>query len=584
MSVEELIDNATDEELDAIIAKVHMLTDYPTYAESVLKIQTIQAKIIPFTLNSPQRLFHKIIEEYIAPNRLVRVVTLKARRMGISTYLSGRYYRGTSCNNNKYAIQITHEPDATDFLFKMVKRFHNLSPPDFKPETLYNNARLMEFNNKAGTGLNSAFRVATAGKDDVGSGQLLHYVHLSEVAKYQKTQTEELLTSILQCVPDEVGTEFFMESTAKGIGGEFYSRFWGARYRIWISKLNKRGNPVITEEINEQASEEDVFTSVFLPWFCFDIYQMDVPAKFKITDDEKELKATYGVTNKQLAWRRWVIANKCNNDVETFQQEYPANPKEAFLGTGRPVFKDSAYLMRCSEAAALPVNRYELHAANWVTNTSGRLRVWEEPVFGDSYIISADVAEGLTKGDFSSADVINHRTGRQVAQWHGHVDSDNIIEYAEVLINLGRRYNMALLAPERNNHGLAVVTHLFHAKYPNLYAEMVPDPPGKPRKRYGWVTSRTTRPLIIDNLISEIVEESHGIECKETLDEMLSFKIQDNGKMEADSGFFDDRVISIAIAKYLRQVIDLPSARKGRHDNNGRPRGVRSRRNPKGWT
>ena len=70
---------------------------------------------------------------------------------------------------------------------------------------------------------------------------------------------------------------------------------------------------------------------------------------------------------------------------------------------------------------------------------------------------------------------------------------------------------------------------------------MVPEPPGKPRRRYGWVTTSTTRPLIIDNLSIELVEDSHGIKCKETLEEMMGFKVQNNGRMEADRGRHDDR-------------------------------------------
>ncbi len=554
-----LIDQASDEELDKILAQLEMAEDFPTYCENVLRVQTPQGKLVPFVLNGPQRILHKIIEEHIRPKRPVRLVALKARRMGFSTYFSGLFYRGTSCQQNRYALQLTHEPDATDFLFKMVKRFHNLSPPSFKPETQYNNAKLLEFNNTRGTGLNSAFRVATAGKDDPGSGQLVTYLHMSEAAKYPASKFKELLASLLPCVPDDDEAIIVFESTAKGIGGEFYERFWNSRYHISVSKMDKNGEPVIVETINEQAPEDNIYTSVFLPWFCFEQYQIKAPVNFKLMPDEEEIKDQYGLSNDQMAWRRWVLANKCNNDIDVLNQEYPASAIHAFVGTGRPVFKNVMKLLAMSEAAEEPKARYEHHAGNWVVSQGGRLRVWKEPEPGEQYIIAADVAEGLVSGDFSVADVINHRTGEQVAQWHGNLDADNIVEFGDILVSLGHRYNTALVAPERNNHGLSVVTQMYHLKYPRLYSEMVPDPPGKPRKRLGWVTSRTTRPLIIDNLIREFQEESLGVACKETFQEMISFKIQDNGKMEADSGCHDDRVISLAIAKHLRQVVPLPA-------------------------
>jgi len=567
-----LIDQASDEELDKILAQLEMTENFPTYCENVLRVQTPQSKLVPFKFNGPQLLLHKIIEEKIKPFRPVRLVALKARRMGFSTYFSGLFYRNTSCKQNKYALQLTHEPDATDFLFKMVKRFHNLSPPGFKPETLYNNAKLLEFNNSKGTGLNSAFRVATAGKEDVGSGQLVHYIHFSESSKYPASNFKDLLASLLPCVPDDDDSVIVFESTAKGIGGEFYERFWGSRYHITVTKLDKDGEPVISETINEKAPEDNIYTSIFLPWFVFEQYRIKAPVSFKKTPDEEEISEQYGLSDDQMAWRRWVLANKCNNDVDVLNQEYPPNPTLAFIGTGRPVFKNVMKLLALSEASPAPKARYEHHARNWVSSPNGRLRVWEEPIPGEAYIISADVAEGLQSGDFSVADVINHRTGEQVAQWHGNLDADNIVEFGDILAALGYRYNTALIAPERNNHGLSVVTQLFQLKYPKLYSEMVPDPPGKPRKRYGWVTSRTTRPLIIDNLIKEFQEESIGVVCKETFKEMISFKIQDNGKMEADSGCHDDRVISLAIAKHLRQVIPLPSmARQPNNVFGGRP-------------
>jgi hypothetical protein len=147
---------------------------------------------------------------------------------------------------------------------------------------------------------------------------------------------------------------------------------------------------------------------------------------------------------------------------------------------------------------------------------------------------------------------------------------------------LGRRYNTALLAVERNNHGYSVNENICSAEYPRIYVEMVPEPPGKPRKRYGWVTSNATRPKIIDNLIREVLEDSHGIRCRETLSEMMSFQRQDNGRMEADPGKFDDRVISIAIGKYLRQRIDLPDEGPSQNVDTGEAK--TRRKSSRGWT
>lgn len=552
------INTCSDAEFSRILSQLVLQEDFEEYCKHVLKVQTIRGKIVPFVLNGPQKILHEIIENHIKPRRLVRIVALKARRMGFTTYISARMYRYTSSSHNKYAMQIAHEPDASDFIFKMVKRFYNLSPAHLRPETLYNNARLLEFNKPNGMGLNSAIRIATAGKDDVGSGQLIHLLHFSEAAKYPGHNIKDLMNSIFPCVPDSPDTEVYFESTAKGVGGEFYDRFWNSRYRYFISKIDQ-GKPVIQEVVNEKASEDNIFTSVFLPWFCFEDYHVKPMPDFIPSDKEKALAEQYGLNEGQLAWRRWAVANVCNNSEEVFMQEFPSNPMEAFLGTGRPVFADTARLMTMSLSAPPPIARYESLGENWVASPKGRLRVWEEPKVGEHYVIAADVAEGLESGDFSCADVVNHRTGQQVAQWHGNLDADNVFEFGDILASLGYRYNTALIAPERNNHGISVTNQLCMVKYPRIHAEMVPDPPGKPRKRYGWVTSRVSRNLIIDNMIKEMCQGTHGIVCKETFEEMMTFKVQDNGKTCADEGCYDDRVMSYSIAKHICATTPIPT-------------------------
>jgi hypothetical protein len=279
--------------------------------------------------------------------------------------------------------------------------------------------------------------------------------------------------------------------------------------------------------------------------------------------DEQFIKETYGLDDEQIYWRRMTIANKCNGSIEIFQQEYPSTPLEAFIGTGRPVF-DNVKLMKLKDTLPEPIARYECLTGlqQFISKDDGRLKVWEEPKRGESYVIGADIAEGLIKGDASSAMVVNHRTGKQVAEWTGKADAD---EMGVILMALGKRYNNAWLVVERNNHGLTTITVIVNSDYPYIYAEMVPEPPGKPRKRYGWLTNNATRPLILDNLVREVREDTHGIVSKELIEEMMSFKIQDNGKMEADVGRHDDRVLAFSIAKYARLVLNLPSMRNPSH-------------------
>ena len=540
---------------------LRLMVDFEYCSKTILKVQTMDARISPLDLNGPQRIV-SVIFDRVKETRLLRAIILKGRRMGMSTFISGRFYQKTSFFPNKYAMQITHEPQATEFIFRMVKRFYNLSPKNIRPEILANNARLLEFNNKEGTGLNSGFRVATSGKDDIGSGQLIHYLHCSEVAKWDPNNTESLLTAVLQCVPKDgsVDTEIVYESTAKGIGGVFYDKFWGAKYRYWVSALDEKGRPILKEEINPDADPENIETSIFLPWFVFEKNRLKVPAGFVLTPEEIKLKAEYNLDDEQIYWRRFTIANECRGLEDVFNQEHPTKPMDAFLGTGDPIF-DNVKLEERAKAAPEPKVRYEcaISLKQWLHKEDGRLRVWKEPEPGRHYIIGADVSEGIKGGDFSVAEVIDHATGEQIAEWHGLCRPD---EFAYILIALGNRYNHALLAIERNNHGLTTVTWVCNDRYPRVYVELVPEPPGPPRKRFGWQTDSRTRPMILDNLIRETQEGTDGIKSRDLLREMQRFKRQDNGRMEADEGQHDDRVMAYSIAKQVRQAVRLPATRK----------------------
>src|SRR5512139_718392 len=472
-----------------------LLNSFPRYAENCLKIQTVDGELAPFEFNEVQILLELIFQDMRDKGRLVRAIILKARREGASTYITGRFYHKTANDFNRYTVIIAHEPDSTDFLFKMVKRYQDNMLPVLKPLERFNNRKILEFNNDNGTGLDSAIRVGTAGKDDFGSGQLIHFLHISELAKWPRHTTTPLLTSVMQCVPANRVSEIVIESTAKGIGGEFYDRFWKARYRYEIF-LNAEGVPDFKVTINEDAPKENEYSSIFVPWFVFGKYEMEPSTYFeRVTKghplfetygDEAALAGTYGLTNRKLQWRRWCILNNCNGNLATFQQEYPSNPEEAFVSTGSTLFNVPP-LVLLKKKAPKPVARYEceLSTGIWSAKADGRLKVWKEPVPGRAYLIGADVAEGIEGGDFNSADVVDWLSGEQVAQWHGHIAPDL---YATILYFLGARYNWAYIACERNNHGMYTNDELFKLSYRNLHVETVHEPPFKPRKRVGWVT------------------------------------------------------------------------------------------------
>ena len=543
-----------------------MTVDFSYYAENCLRVQTQKGGLEPFCLNAVQRLLEDIVADICAAGRPVRLVILKARRQGISTWAAGRFYWKTVTGKNRHAMLIAHEPEASEFLFNMTKRFYRNAPKGLRPALLYNNRRTIEFNDLKRGGLDSAIRVATAGREDVGSGQLIHFLHLSEVAKWHSSKAPKILSAVLQCVPDEAASEIIFESTAKGIGGEFYDRFLSSRYHYEM--FLDAGRPAFRLRINETAGRYNVYSSVFIPWFVFEDYTMEAGGKHVMEADDEEFVLLYNLDAGRLTWRRWALENRCRGFKEVFRQEYPSNAHEAFVSENRSLF-DTQRVLAFQASSLSPSARLECgifgaaggaDAPHWSARADGRLRVWEHPADQTHYIVGADVAEGIEGGDFSCADVIEHLSGRQVAQWHGRIDPDR---FGLTLAALGRLYNDALVVVERNNHGLTTVTSLVNAGYSNLYVERAATLPAKSRRRFGWVTSSRTKPLIIDNLVSEVRDGAHGIACAETFGEMLTYVLERNGSVGARHGAFDDRVMSIAIAKYVRREIGPVVGRGG---------------------
>ena len=75
----------------------------------------------------------------------------------------------------------------------------------------------------------------------------------------------------------------------------------------------------------------------------------------------------------------------------------------------------------------------QIESQTLIEKEDGCLRVWEAPQSNKRYVIGADVAEGLDKGDFSCADVLDE-DGDQVAQWHGKIAPDH---FGDLLVCLG---------------------------------------------------------------------------------------------------------------------------------------------------
>tara|TARA_B100000131_G_C18001205_1_gene566566 strand:- start:47 stop:715 length:669 start_codon:yes stop_codon:yes gene_type:complete len=182
------------------------------------------------------------------------------------------------------------------------------------------------------------------------------------------------------------------------------------------------------------------------------------------------------------------------------------------------------------------------------------LTVWERPERWSGYVLGVDTAEGLGHGDYSCVQVVDVKKGEQVAVWHGRIPPD---ELATEVYNLGLWYGNALCCVEANNHGLTTITVLRQLGYPNLYRRRsLNQSSERISQEYGWKTTRTSKPLMIDDLAKALKNDELVLHCESTIAELRTFVRNERGSMNGSP--YDDRVMALALANQMRKYAYVP--------------------------
>jgi hypothetical protein len=522
----------TQREEQRLKTRKRLLEDFEFYAKNAIKIRTKDAKVLPLILNRAQRRFIEMVLTQWKETGRVRVIILKARQLGLSTVWGAFMYWWVSQHRATKGVVATHKADATSALFDMTKRFHSECPELLRPSTGRSNSKELKFDK-----LDSGYVIATAGADTVGRGDTFQIVHLSEVGLWPKLKAKEIMNGLLQAVPPVDDTFVAIESTARGMSGPFYETWKGA------------------------VDGTNGFIPCFIPWFLDDGYKAVVPGTFTRSPDEDEycrqVLEEYGdaLTDEQLQFRREKVSL---DGLPLFNQEYPTFPEDAFLTSGTPVFNlEKLAGRKASTPDILHRMEYDPLEDAFFPDPRGRLFLYKEMDPRGSYVIGADVAKGTAEGDYSCAQVLDSKK-HQVAVWHGLVDPDF---YATILNRLGLMFNEARLAVEFNNHGILPNTRLYKdLAYPNLYTREVYDrKTDETREELGFYTDVKTRPLIIDELRQAIRTDELAVNDKATIEELITFVADPkSGKIEADTGCHDDRVMALAIANHIHDGVWTP--------------------------
>ena len=173
-----------------------------------------------------------------------RNIVLKARQLGVTTYIAARFFIQTITRPGTLTVQVAHTEDSAQAIFSIVRRFWENLPGRMRRGALRTsraNVRQLVF-----PALDSEYRVETA-DDNAGRGMTIHHLHCSEVSRWPRGGRETLASLRAAVVPNG---EIVLESTAHGAAGVFYEEW--------------------------QKADETGYTKHFFPWWYDKSYRENV--------------------------------------------------------------------------------------------------------------------------------------------------------------------------------------------------------------------------------------------------------------------------------------------------------------------
>lgn len=359
----------------------------------------------------------------------------------------------------------------------------------------------------------------------------LHNLHISEWCFIKDQRILSTLGAI-----NEQTTNITGETTGNGIGNHGYEVYTDAS-----GKHNETG-----------------YRADFFPWYLQEEYRVPLNGitEVKKTTEEGKfisfVKRSSGqiIDDEQILWRR-AMKRKLQG---LFKQEHPETDEDAFLMTGNKYFNSMKIKALMTEA------RLWSRENRPFKETDDEIW-WEKPKSRCFYVAGADTSEG--SNDYSVIKVINVTERKEAARYRARVGIDY---FYRVCDRIGRAFNTAFLAVERNNHGHAVLLGLREdCKYPSLFWEdkdkrIVGSLTHTKERKYGWNTTKTSKMLMLDQLRQFVEGDSSEDEehfqpeitwyDQVLLDECLTME-EDEGKVNSISGKHDDTVIATAIAMQL---------------------------------
>ena len=550
--------------------------DFAFFMEHVAKVKGAKVGELasPWPMRYAQELIWTTVEKQWKQEGFVRIIVDKSRKMGSSTIIQLFNLWLSMKFGHFETLTMAQSDEDTLALFDISKTCWEAMRPDVRVILTSGETKTkIPDGNTIDLANGSKLVCRTQGGSvNKGRGGTPRFVHLSEVPSWEATRkttsTDELAAAVLSSVPTEADTFVFIESTPKGASGLFYD--------MWCNAVsNVRGN---------------LYKAIFLEWHKDPRYVVpDLSAIVKQRNEDlcdelwraSERQDNVAVNNvaRDLAWTplqaKWSwefklrperinfwqqkLVNDCKGSQDRFNEEYPVSADVGFASSGGKYFSQ--------ESVQAELKRLSTHTP-WKTGAlegeyssgSARVRVvdtdedlWRfhrAPVPGHVYRIAVDAAGGgkTSDDDFACINIVDQQTGEQVAMYYAQEYPEYVADQAAWASWL---YNRGTVAPENNNHGMAVVQRLkdAHADVPLWHATgSVKTTSYSLSAVIGFATNSGTRPLVWNTLRQWFMSRKLVLYDERILRMEMQHVIVVRGRPEAASKKHDDACMSLGIA------------------------------------
>lgn len=571
-------------------------TGFPYMCKNYYKITTKDGTDIFLKFKETQEMVWETIRMLRLRGRGVRLLIIKARQLFISSFAEALLAYETQFNPNNRGLVVSYNEGHSSMLFSMILHMYDQLPWWLRPMIAtrqyaegihlanpYPDLRRLE------PGLNSKITVQGATQNvGVAEGQTINTAHLSEFGSWDPAKARKIIIGDFRwALPDAPNTTAILETRVQK-ASKFAERLWESQvelgdiatwYPLFIPIYFDRSHFIAPKagwkpepaELQVKARAADEWAA------CTNCGQLR-PRSFGGGDltgvpcrDCKQ--GTYQPYNLQDGQMRWLYEQRKNAEgmgdkaVVEMQQSLATNPQEAFASVTETIFSKPArdwvaattrgeclaqgYMATDGVFHAPRRAHGQESAICWASgcrqdhshDPNRLIKIWQPPMRGAKYCISADVSAGLGGSNDFCVIVVNKisklpESDIQVASYRCNTIS--AWHFAELINFLGRWYNNALAVVDYTNYQTVGDRLLNYFHYPNLYRWFQPDALKQQSNRWHWVWNNKNKEGAWQVLDGWLRDHSYIIKDPVAAKEIRHYQRHEDGSLGAPDAKDED--------------------------------------------